>query len=96
MRARLMLATLVGLLFCSLATLETAELAKLADDTSNDFSLLNSEKEACSAIIHQSLESQPKTVPTTGGSERPKVRRRAGGSSYPANDCLHFLCIMRT
>ena len=93
MRAKLILVTLVGLLFCSLATLETTELLKLADDTSNDFSLSQSEHETSSAIVRKSVAVQPGAFPTTHESE---PRRRAAGSSYPAKDFLHFLCIMRT
>ena len=96
MRAKLILAALVGLLFCSLATLETTELFKLGDDTSNDFSFLGTQQETSSTVVRQNLELQPNVVPTTDGSERPKVRRRAAGSSYPAKDFLHFICIMRT
>jgi len=96
MRARLIFAALVGLLFCSLATLETAELLKLADDTSNDFSLLGTQREASPTVVRQSLEVQPKAIPAMDGSERPRVRRRPAGSSYPAKDFLQFFCIMRT
>jgi len=96
MRARLIFAALFGLLFCSLATLETAELFKLVDNTSNDFSLLDTQPEASPATVRQSLEVQPKAFPATDGSERRRVCRRAAGSSYPSKDFLHFLCIMRT
>jgi hypothetical protein len=40
MRIKLILAIAVGLLFCSLATLEFPELLTLSDSTSNDFSLV--------------------------------------------------------
>jgi hypothetical protein len=96
MRAKLILAALIGLLFCSLATLETPEILKLADDTSNDFSLLHTQQESSSTVVRQSLEVQPEAVPTMDGGERPRVLRRTAGSSYPAKDFLHFLCIMRT
>ena len=96
MRAKLILVTLVGLLFCSLATLETTELLKLADDTSNDFSLPQSEHETSSAIARKSLSVQPTAYPTTNECEPRRVHRRAADSSYPAKDFLHFLCIIRT
>jgi hypothetical protein len=96
MRARLIFAALVGLLFCSLASLETTELLKLADNTYNDFSLLGTRQEASSANVTQSHVVQPKSLPTTDGRERPRLRRRPVGSSYLAKDFLHFLCIMRT
>jgi hypothetical protein len=96
MRAKLILVTLVGLLFCSLATLETTELLKLADDASNDFSLPQSEHETSSAIVCKSVAVQPGAFPTTDESEPRRVWCRDADSSYPAKDFLHFLCIMRT
>ena len=96
MRASLILVALVGLLFCSLATLETTELFKLADDTSNDFSLLGFQQEASSVAVSQTRDLQSIAFPPTDENERPRVRRRAAGSSYPAKDFLHVLCIMRT
>jgi len=96
MRAKLILVTLVGLLFCSLATLETTELLKLADDISNDFSLPQSEHETSSAIVYKSVVVQPGAFRTTHESEPRCARRRAAGSSYPAKDFLHFICIIRT
>jgi len=96
MRSRLIFTTLVVLLLCSLGTLETTELLNLADDTSNDFSLLGSQQQTASAVVRESVEGQPRVVPPTDGSERPRVRRQAAGSSRPGKDFLHFLCIMRT
>jgi len=96
MRARLIFAALVELMFCSLASLETTELLKLADNTYNDFSLLGTQQKASSAAVTQSRVVELKALPTTDGRERPRVRRRPVGSSYLAKDFLHFLCIMRT
>jgi hypothetical protein len=86
----------VGLLFCSLATLETTEFLKLADDTSNDFSLLNVETNTSSAIVRQSQESQPKAVPAPIQRRQPKVHPASTGSSNVATDLLHVLCVIRT
>ena len=96
MRLKVIFFVVVGLLFCSLATLETTELVKLVDDTSNDFSLLNVETNTSSAIVQQSQESQPKAVPAKFQSRQPKVRRAISGSSYASNDLLHVLCVIRT
>ena len=96
MRSRLIFAVLLGLLFCSLASLEATELIRLADDTSNDFSLSHSEHETSSANVRESQSAQPKTLPATDESEPRKVRRLFEDSSYAAKDSLHFLCIMRT
>ena len=95
MRAKIIFATLVGLLFCSLATLEITELVRLADDTSNDFLALDSQQ-APSALVGESLELQPKTNPTTDDSEKRRVGRRFVGATDCARDVLHLLCIMRT
>ncbi len=72
MRAKFIFATLVGLLCCSLATLEITELFELTDDTSNDFSLVGTQQ-ASSAVVPQSLALQPKTNSTTD-TERPTAR----------------------
>jgi len=94
MRAKFIFATLVGLLFCSLATLEITELLELTDDTFNDFSLIGTQQ-ASSAVVTQSLALQPKTNLTTE-TERPTARRLPPSASYQARDVLHLLCIMRT
>jgi len=46
---KLTLATVVGLLICSLAALEFPELVNLIDDTSNDYSLVLLVKDASTA-----------------------------------------------
>jgi hypothetical protein len=94
MRAKFIFATLVGLLFCSLATLEITELFELTDGSFNDFSLVGTQQ-ASSAVVAQSLELQPKTNPIDE-TERPTARRLPPGASYHARDVLHLLCIMRT
>ena len=97
MRAKLILATLVGLLLCSLATLEITELSRLADDTSNDFSLLHSGAESSSAAFRNGRDLLPRS-----GSyppyrcEQVRVCRRAIPSSHLSKDFPDFLCIMRT
>jgi hypothetical protein len=96
MRPKVIYFVMVGLLFCSLATLETAEFLKLADDTSNDFSLLNVELDTSSAIVLQSHDSQPKAVPATIQNEQPKVRPNISDSSNASADLLHVLCVIRT
>jgi hypothetical protein len=94
MRAKFIFATLVGLLFCSLVTLEITELFELTDDTFNDFSLVGTQQ-ASSAVVSQSLELQPKSNSTTD-TEWPTARRLPPSASYHARDVLQLLCIMRT
>jgi hypothetical protein len=94
MRAKFIFATLVGLLFCSIATLEITELFELTDDTTNDFSLIGTQQ-ASSAVVPQSLELQPKTNRTTE-TRWPIARPLPPSASYHVRDVLHLLCIMRT
>ena len=95
MRAKIIFATLVGLLFCSLATLEIAELVRLADDTSNDFSVFDSQQ-APAVVVGQNLELQRKTYRTAGERETSRVSGRFAGTPHRTRDVLHLLCIMRT
>jgi hypothetical protein len=97
MRLKAIFFVVVGLLFCSLATLETGEFLKLADDTSNDFSLLNVEASTPSVIVRQSHESQPKAVPAPIQRRQPKIRTDIPDTSRAAsNDRLDILCVIRT
>jgi hypothetical protein len=97
MRAKLILAALFGLLLCSLATLEIAELARLADDTSNDFSLPHFAQESSSKAVHSSRDLQPTAASYPPDEcERPRICRWATGSSHLAKDFLHFLCVLKT
>lgn len=96
MRPKLIFFVVVGLLFCSLATLETGEFLRLADDTSNDFSLLNVEANTSSAVVRQSLDSQPKAVPAPIHSRQPKVHPDISGPANTTNDLIHVLCVIRT
>jgi hypothetical protein len=96
MRPKVIFFFLVGLLFCSLATLETTEFLKLADDTSNDFSLLNVESNTTSAVVRQSQESQAKAVPVPIQRRQPTVRPAISHSRPTSDDILHVLCVIRT
>jgi hypothetical protein len=98
MRPKVIFFVVLGLLFCSLATLETSEFLKLADDTSNDFSLLHVEANTAAAIVRQFHESQPKAVPAPSPSQRPKIHPdvSASSNSKASRDLLHVLCVIRT
>jgi hypothetical protein len=96
MRLKVIFFLVVGLLFCSLATLETGEFLKLADDTSNDFSLLNVEANTSSAVVRQSHESQPKAVPAPIQKRQPKVLPDVSLSASASTDILHLICVIRT
>jgi hypothetical protein len=97
MRLKVIFFVVVGLLFCSLATLETSEFLKLADDTSNDFSLLNVEANTSTAVVRQSHESQPKAVPAPIQRRQPKAQLEIPVASNARNhDLIHVLCVIRT
>jgi hypothetical protein len=96
MRPKIIFFIVVGLLFCSLATLETSEFLKLADDTSNDFSLLNVEANTSTAVVRQSHESQPKAVPAPIQRRQPQVLLDIPDAANASADILHVLCVIRT
>ncbi len=96
MRLKVIFFVVIGLLFCSLATLETTEILKLADDTSNDFSLLNVEANTTSAVVRKAQESKPKAVPAPVQTRQPKVLPVVSHSAHASNDLLQLLCVIRT
>ena len=58
----------------STATIETTELLRLADDTSNDFSLPNVPRQAASIAVAEFREPYPHTAPTLKGQGCPNFR----------------------
>jgi hypothetical protein len=95
MRVGLILGLLVGLLFCSLVCLEVTELARLADDTSNDFSVPYPGLETSSATIRKSLAVQPRSLPARIERCRNGGRPDESVSHSTARDLLHQFCIQR-
>lgn len=100
MRIRLSLAIVVGLLFCTLAALELPELIRLADDTSNDFSLLAAQRET-SALVSDSHLRQATILPARilrawRVRKQPNERPRFVSSVRTAKESLHLLCALRT
>jgi hypothetical protein len=96
MRARFILVAVVGLLFCSLCTLETPELVKLADDTSNDFSILIHRQETTDSICNPAPIARLKVSRPRPVLDITPVPLHSVSSSRFAPDFLHFLCIQRT
>lgn len=99
MRVKLALATVVGLLLCSLATMEFPELVNLIDDSSNDFSLVVFVKGAPTAVkvgvrtLHEERRSAP------AGREAIFALLRTDLLIQPAQiaaDMLDQLCVHRT
>lgn len=96
MRTRVVLSIVVGLLFCTLATLEFPEFLRLVDDTSNDYSLTTEVREALPSIAQ-------KEAPRRAALRAASAPRRDWGptrfrfSHSPfAADILHWICILRT
>ena len=96
MRTRFILVAVVSLLLCSLSTLETPELVKLADDTSNDFSIPIHRQETADSLCHPAPVSRLKTSRPHPVFERAPLQLRFASCSHPPKDFLHFLCIQRT
>jgi hypothetical protein len=97
MCARLIFATLIGLMLCSIATIETTELLRLADDTSNDFSLPNVPRQAASIAVAEFREPYPHTAPTLKDQGCPNFRTQTAiASAKTSQDILRTLCIIRT
>ena len=98
MCTRLTLATVVGLLFCTLATMELPELINLVDDTSNDFSTVVFVRNAVTAVKTQILRKGRRVLAN--------VRPPQSAASLPAcsliqtfqtsDVMLHMLCVQRT
>jgi hypothetical protein len=101
MRLKLNLAIAIGLLSCTLATLEFPELVNLVDDTSNDYSLAVFAQSAPAAVtIKLRLnESRPALPEALSGIEyRQPVAYLSTDSSVArtTGDMIHSLCILRT
>jgi len=101
MRSRVSLALIVGLLFCSLGSLEIPELMKLTDDSSNDFTILHSPQE----ISAPALQKQKQAVASV---DSPPLHHRGWVPDVPetevvvalhphaSDQLIQLLCVQRT
>lgn len=96
MRTRFILVSIVRLLFCSLSTLETPELVKLADDTSNDFSLMTRPQDISISTCNPALVARLKISRPRLALDRTPIQLGSISASRFTPDFLHFLCIQRT
>jgi hypothetical protein len=97
MFAKFIFAMLVGLLLCSVATEETPELLRLANDTSNDFSLLNTTQQGVAAATAAPARDESRqTVQTPDVVARPEAWPITIAFHSTPKDTLHNLCILRT
>jgi hypothetical protein len=97
-RTELTLALVVGLLFCSLATMEVPELINLVDNTSNDFSLVVFVKNAPTTVEVRMRHQGRPGLPSVPRSRQPSVLRTHSSilSLQASGDMLHVLCVQRT
>jgi hypothetical protein len=100
MRIRLSVAIVVGLLFCTLAALELPELISLTDDTSNDFSLLDTQQETLVVVsdfhLRQPVSSPLGMSPSSSDRKHPNGPAPVFSSVRTAKESLHLLCTLRT
>jgi hypothetical protein len=96
MRCQLSLAVLVGLLFCSLASIEVPELVKLTDDTSNDFTVMVSRPAATSVDV--AVQSSVLTITAQQNAMHTSsfVPLPFNGAARRSRDVLHLCCVQQT
>jgi hypothetical protein len=99
-RVRVGLALIIGLLFCTLGTLELPELVNLTDNTSNDYSTSVFQEQKASSVKKrkqvpdvtlQAVSPQPK-----GEWQKAWQIRYAQSVCAAQSDSLHLFCILRT
>ena len=98
--ARVGFALIIGLLFCTLGTLELPELVNLTDNTSNDYSPSVFQNQQAS-IVKETKQVPDETlpvVPLRPKSERQTVLQMRYAQSVCAaqSNSLHLFCILRT
>lgn len=96
---RAVLLLTVGVLFCSLATIELGELLRLVDDTSNDFALSYSQRAGDSELQSQGSRAaaDPVVRPIRKFDHNALATRFVSRILSPSTaEVLHSLCIQRT
>jgi hypothetical protein len=98
MRIKVILAIAVGLLFCSLSTLEFPELMSLSDNTSNDFSVAVFRSDSGMAVRKQMPRSQRGPRLTATGKRQSAALDHIGIPvvSVSSDNFLRLFCIQRT
>jgi hypothetical protein len=96
-RHRFCLALVVSMLFCGLSSIEISELVRLADDTSNDFTLVVSAKTSTSVTLKASSDSRVEAVEQNRDALESHVPSPASTlcAQSPAG-YLKLLCVHRT
>jgi hypothetical protein len=96
-RIKFILAIVAGILLCTVCTQEIPELLRLADDTSNDFSLV-----AVEGVVPHAVEAAERRTDFTPAVASTKPRREATARFQSRcfgpsiDEVLHSLCVLRT
>jgi len=91
------LALVASLLFCTLSTLELPEFLRLADDTSNDFMLLDEQGSAPAEVkVEAGQLNSAKTAPNYRQRSRPYFHSAVQNSALSVSEFLPSLCTWRT
>jgi hypothetical protein len=100
MSRRVSFVLVMGLLMCTLSTLEVPEFIKLTDNTSNDYSTVVFQK---NKTISAALRTQPPdvvrlvvVVVPTAVYARPALRIESSELFDSLPDLLHLFCVQRT
>jgi hypothetical protein len=96
MRSQLSLTVFVGLLFCSLASIEIPELINLSDDTSNDFTVMFLHGSDSPVQADQRRSVRGIAAGKNAEHEYSFVRRPFYGAAHRSRDVLHLCCVQRT
>jgi hypothetical protein len=96
-RHRFSLALVVSMLFCGLSSSEISELARLIDDTSNDFTLVVTTKTSASVIVKASSDSCASAVQQNNDAFEYQAPSRVSILyAYSPAGYLQLLCVHRT
>ena len=96
-RHRFCLALVVSMLFCGLSSSEIPELARLIDDTSNDFTLVVSTKTSASVTPHARSDSCASAVQQNNDAFEYQAPSRVSILyAYSPAGYLQLLCVHRT
>jgi hypothetical protein len=99
LRYRICFAVIVGLLFCSLGSLEIPEMMKLVDDSSNDFTILHSPQEISAPVMARQAPTSfvsPQLQAPGWISETAETGFVVVLHPHASDELIRFLCIQRT
>ena len=96
-RHRFCLALVVSILFCGLSSSEIPELARLSDDTSNDFTVVVVTKTSVSVSVNASFDTSVSALQQNNDAvEYPVPSRISIRPAQSPTGYLQLLCVHRT